>query len=87
MPVGAVYPITQKKYRFCDLVSSHVMRRTAITTMLMLGMKEHAVKQISGHSNDSKSFYRYVNLVQSYLDNEMDEVFNKFAKTVKDSTV
>lgn len=56
------------------------MRRTAITTMLMMGMKEHVVKQISGHSNDSKSFYRYVNLVQSYLDNEMDEVFNKLAK-------
>jgi site-specific recombinase XerD len=71
---------SKKKYRFCDLVSSHIMRRTAITTMLMLGMKEHVVKQISGHSNDSKSFYRYVNLVQSYLDNEMDEVFNKLAK-------
>jgi integrase len=70
---------SKKKYRFCDLVSSHIMRRTAITTMLMLGMKEHVVKQISGHSNDSKSFYRYVNLVQSYLDNEMDEVFNKLA--------
>ena len=68
-------------YRFCDLVSSHTMRRTAITTMLMLGMKEHVVKQISGHAGDSKSFYRYVNLVQSYLDNEMDTVFDKLAKT------
>ncbi|MDB5201279.1 MAG: hypothetical protein JWQ27_688 [Ferruginibacter sp.] len=68
---------TEKQYRFCDLVSSHTMRRTAITTMLMLGMKEHVVKQISGHANDSKSFHRYVNLVQSYLDNEMDEVFGK----------
>jgi integrase len=71
---------TENKYRFCDLVSSHTMRRTAITTMLMLGMKEHVVKQISGHANDSKSFYRYVNLVQSYLDNEMDIVFDKLAK-------
>ena len=43
------------KYRFCDLVSSHTMRRTAITTMLMMGMKEQVVKQISGHANDSKS--------------------------------
>ena len=71
--------IRKTQYRFCDLVSSHIMRRTAITTMLMLGMKEHVVKQISGHANDSKSFYRYVNLVQSYLDNEMDEVFGKLA--------
>jgi integrase len=69
------------QYRFCDLVSSHTMRRTAITTMLMLGMKEHVVKKISGHADNSKSFYRYVNLAQSYLDNEMDEVFDKLAKT------
>lgn len=67
-------------YRFCDLVSSHTMRRTAITTMLMLGMKEHVVRKISGHADNSKSFYRYVNLVQSYLDNEVDEVFNKLVK-------
>lgn len=68
-----------KPYRFCDLVSSHIMRRTAITTMLMMGMKEHVVKKISGHTTDSKSFYRYVNLVQSYLDNEMDVVFDRLA--------
>lgn len=74
------YKDREKQYRFCDLVSSHIMRRTAITTMLMLGMKEHVVKQISGHTKDSKSFYRYVNLVQSYLDNEMDEMFGKLAK-------
>ena len=80
LAVEGTFGVDKKKYRFCDLVSSHIMRRTAITTMLMMGMKEHVVKQISGHSNDSKSFYRYVNLVQSYLDNEMDEVFNKLAK-------
>lgn len=67
-------------YRFCDLVSSHTMRRTAITTMLMFGMKEHIVKKISGHSDNSKSFHRYVNLVQSYLDNEVDIVFNNLVK-------
>ncbi len=65
---------------FCDLVSSHIMRRTAITTMLMLGMKEPAVKKISGHAVNSKHFYRYVNLVQSYLDNEVDTVFEKLVE-------
>ncbi|HMJ46879.1 MAG TPA: tyrosine-type recombinase/integrase [Ferruginibacter sp.] len=73
---------TGRAYRFCDLVSSHTMRITAITTMLMLGMKEHVVKQISGHTNDSKSFYRYVNFVQSYVDNEMDRVFEELGKIV-----
>ena len=52
-------------------------RRTAITTMLMLGMAEHVVKKISGHAANSKAFYRYVNLVQSYLDHEVDKVFDK----------
>ena len=65
---------------FCDVVSSHIMRRTAITTMLMLGMKEPAVKKISGHADNSKHFYRYVNLVQSYLDNEVDVVFEKLVQ-------
>ena len=51
------------------------MRRTAITTMLMLGMAEHVVKKISGHAANTKAFYRYVNLVQSYLDHEVDKVF------------
>jgi hypothetical protein len=74
-----IYKNNKKSYRFCDLLSSHVMRRTAITTMLMLGMPEHVVKKISGHSANSKAFYRYVNLVQSYLDTETDKVFNKLA--------
>jgi integrase len=66
--------------RFCDMISSHIMRRTAITTMLMLGMKEPAVRKISGHTDNSKYFYRYVNLVQSYLDNEVDVVFEKLVE-------
>lgn len=61
-------------YRFCDLLCSHTMRRTAITTMLMLGINEYVVKLVSGHSANSKSFERYVNLAQSYLDTEMDKL-------------
>ena len=75
---GAVLTKTAGDYRFCDLLSSHTMRRTAITTMLMMGMKEHVVKQISGHAGNSKSFYRYVNLVQSYLDQESESVWSRF---------
>ena len=66
-----------KTYRFCDQVSSHMMRRTAITTMLMNGVPELIVKKISGHCGDSKSFYRYVNLVQSFMDNAVDSHFEK----------
>ncbi|MES2726825.1 MAG: tyrosine-type recombinase/integrase [Bacteroidota bacterium] len=60
-----------------DLISSHIMRRTAITTMLRLGMPEHSVRKISGHTQGSKEFYRYVELSQLYLDKQTDEVFYK----------
>jgi hypothetical protein len=53
-----VCPASKLSYRFCDLLSSHTMRRTAITTMLMLGMKEFVVKLISSHALNSKSFGR-----------------------------
>jgi len=55
------------------------MRRTAITTMLILGMPEHVVRKISGHAADGKAFYRYVNFVQSYLDTEIDKVHSWMA--------
>jgi hypothetical protein len=53
------------------------MKRTAITTMLMLGMPGHIVRKISGYAANSKAFYRYVNLVQSYMNAETDNVFDK----------
>jgi integrase len=49
-------------YRYCDRLSSHIMRKTAVTTLLILGMPEPLVRKISGHSHNSKEFYKY-NLV------------------------
>ncbi len=72
-------------YDFCDLVTTHTMRRTAITTMLCLGMPEHLVRKISGHTPMSKSFFRYVALAQSYQDKETAMVFDKLkGKTFSD---
>jgi hypothetical protein len=62
-------------YRFCDLISSHIMRRTAITTMLRLEMPEHLVRKISGHAPNSVEFHKYVSIAQNYLDTETDKVF------------
>ncbi len=67
----------QKQLRFCDKMSSHMMRRTAITTLLILGMPEHLVRKISGHSHASNSFNRYVHYAQAYIDVEIDKVHNK----------
>jgi integrase len=76
--------LDQKKQpiRFCDLVTTHTMRRTAITTMLCLGMPEHLVRKISGHSPMSKEFYRYVALAQTYQDKETTSMFDKLKNKV-----
>ena len=63
--------------RFCDHMTSHTMRRTAITTMLRLQMPEHLVRKISGHSAGSKEFHKYVSISQPYLDSETDRVFSR----------
>lgn len=64
-------------YRFCDHITSHTMRRTAITTMLTLGVPEHIVRSISGHSPMSKEFFRYVAIAQIYKDREIDKMHEK----------
>ena len=66
-----------KIYRFCDIASTHTMRRTAITTMLSLGMPEQIVRKISGHAPGSKEFYRYVLWAQTYQDQETEKMFAK----------
>lgn len=67
----------QSHYRFCDHMSSHIMRRTAITTLLSLQMPEHLVKKISGHAPDSREFHKYVAVSQQYLDSETDKIYEK----------
>lgn len=78
---GKTHTLTKKgennSNRFCDKMSSHMMRRTAITTLLILGMPEHLVRKISGHSHASSSFNRYVHYAQSYMDDEIGKVHNK----------
>lgn len=66
-----------KTYRFCDVASTHTMRRTAITTMLSLGMPEPVVRKISGHAPGSREFYRYVLWAQTYQDQETEKMFEK----------
>lgn len=71
----------QPTHRFCDLLTSHTMRRTAITTMLSLGMTEYMVRKISGHSANSKEFFRYVALAQSYIDKETEAFYQRLSET------
>ena len=59
----------------CEVITSHVARKSFITNAIILGMQESEVKLISGHKDD-RSFRRYVNLGNSvYLSAK-----NKFSK-------
>lgn len=62
-----------ESFRFYDHITVHTMRRTAITTLLLLGMDETSVRRISGHAPGSKEFYRYVVVVQDYLNTRVKE--------------
>ncbi len=72
------YTDAKKKttHRFCDLITCHTMRRTAITTLISLGMPEYLVRKVSGHAPGSKEFYRYVSLSQQLQDEETKRVFD-----------
>ena len=67
----------KESYHFSDLLSAHLMRKTGITLLLMLGMPEHLVRKISGHSCNSKEFFRYVNFADSYITDELDKAHKK----------
>jgi integrase len=66
-----------KTYQFYEHVTAHTMRRTAITTLLLLGVDENYVRRISGHAPGSKEFYRYVVVVQEYLNVKVKEAHKR----------
>lgn len=70
-------PVKKTHFKLADHISTHTMRRTAITNMLCLGMPEHLVRKISGHAANSHEFFRYVQLSQSFIDNETDQFFER----------
>lgn len=78
-----VYKDDKKKthYTMADHITTHTMRRTAITTMLRLGMPEQLVRRISGHAPNSREFYKYVAFLQSYFDQETEKAFEKLSLT------
>ncbi|MBL7896178.1 MAG: site-specific integrase [Bacteroidia bacterium] len=78
----AIYKNKEKRqhYTMADHITTHTMRRTAITTMLRLGMPEQLVRKISGHAANSKEFFRYVEFAQGYIDEHTDKVFEKITK-------
>lgn len=66
-----------KCYRFCDHITSHTMRRTAITTLLILGVPELVVRQLSGHAAGSKEFYKYISIANDYTNQQLKQAHQK----------
>ena len=66
-----------KGFRFCDHITTHTMRRTAITTLLLMGVQENIVRSISGHAAGSKEFYKYIAVVQSFLNKQVLNAYEK----------
>lgn len=66
-----------ESYKFYDHITTHTMRRTAITTLLLLGVEENSVRLVSGHAPGSREFYRYIVLVQEYLDIKIKQAHSK----------
>ncbi len=79
---GQLSNTASQTHRFCDLMSSHMMRKTAITNMLIHQVDESIVRKISGHAAGSKEFYRYVSYSQTLIDEKTDSYFENMAVRV-----
>lgn len=68
-----------ESWKFYEHLTCHTMRRTAITSLLMLGVDEHVVRKLSGHSPGSKEFYKYVAISQTYMNRQVKTAFERLA--------
>ena len=73
-------------WKFYEHIAAHTMQRTAITSLLMLGVPEAVVRKISGHAAGSKEFYKYVVIAQEYLSREVKEAYKKLVAMSSTST-
>jgi integrase len=74
-------PKSGESWKFYQHLTTHTMRRTAITSLLMLGVEEAVVRKISGHAAGSKEFFRYIALAQSYMDNQVRLAHKRLAES------
>ncbi len=72
-------PITKEHYKLYELITTHSMRRSCITSLLQLGTSERVVRAISGHAQHSKSFNRYIAYSQQFNDEKSDSAFDKLS--------
>lgn len=66
--------VTQKLY---DWVTPHMLRKSAITSMLVNGISEDHVKFASGHTPSSKAFERYRAFIDRNFNNQLNDYYSK----------
>lgn len=64
--------------QLCEWVHPHLLRKTAITTMIYNGVPERFIKFASGHEAKSIAFEDYVGHVDKNFKNEVDNYYDKF---------
>jgi integrase len=69
-------PGSEQTVRYCDQLTTHTLRRSAITLLLKAGMPETLVRRISGHQPGSRAFHRYVAISQDWLDEQTEKAFD-----------
>ncbi|MCB9056817.1 MAG: tyrosine-type recombinase/integrase [Chitinophagales bacterium] len=70
-----------KSWPFYRHITAHTMRRTAITTLLLMGVPENMVRTVSGHAPGSKEFYKYIGIAQDYLNHEVKKAYQKLLES------
>ena len=58
-------------------VTPHVLRKTAITSMLYHGVSHLHVRHASGHSQTSKAFWQYVKVVDDLYERDISDAHQK----------
>lgn len=65
---------------FYEHVHPHMLRKTAITTMIYNGVSERHIKFLSGHSLKSGAFEKYVAFVERNFRSEVTSYYDKLLK-------
>ena len=78
---------TGNAWPFYKHITAHTMRRTAITTLLTMGVPETVVRKVSGHAPGSKEFYKYISLAEHYLNKEVKNAYKKLVELPSDITL
>lgn len=74
---GEPYLVTKMLYEW---VTPHMLRKTAITAMMVDGRSDDFIRLHSGHSRRGNTLERYKGFVQSHYNQEMNTYASRFAE-------